>query len=660
MSEENLKVVITGDASGLDKTSAQAATSLNKVSQSAAEWDKRARELNVQTNYTSRAFSSLSTNAAKVVAPTQSASRGLTKLGTSGKQANFAMISLGQGIGDIPYGFNAIVNNVQQTVQAFGYLKATSGSTGGALKALGSSLMGPTGLFIGFSLVSSIITALVQKYGSLGAAATALFGHLTDQEKAQKNLNDAIADSSKEVQTNIVGLLKVQSTVDLAAQGYVSAKRAVNQFNKELGPTFGNVNSLSAAQDKLNTSSQAYIQSVIFQTVAMKLFSQAAKSITDNVETQAKANNDVATGWEKTINFFKAGFSSSNRTWADVFKQFDKLNDASGASEKRLSQLTSQNAYGKLTKQAQGFLKTAAEIAKQAGVGIFGDGDKGGGGKLKTIAQIMADLATKTAEVDAKQKILGLTVEQVGANKMKDLSDAMNALARISTPEAIAKAKELGAQYDKIGKASFLPTLTGGRAQVNAPGITTPGVPTTINTDTEAPKADPEKILKYLQLTNEQMKLLRTAGGELQNVFGSVFSELAQGQSPIHALISAIESLIIQLAAAAAAAAILAVLTGGGSTALGAASGDFTKIFGMLSGLSIQSHAKGAFVPGPQLAVVGDAPGGEWVLNQKQISAILNGSGGGRNVNISGNFRIQGNDLVAAVNNTNKRNGRIN
>lgn len=43
----------------------------------------------------------------------------------------------------------------------------------------------------------------------------------------------------------------------------------------------------------------------------------------------------------------------------------------------------------------------------------------------------------------------------------------------------------------------------------------------------------------------------------------------------------------------------------------------------------IESLAGGGFVPSPTLAVVGDAPGGEFVLNQGQMAGILGGRGGG-------------------------------
>lgn len=53
----------------------------------------------------------------------------------------------------------------------------------------------------------------------------------------------------------------------------------------------------------------------------------------------------------------------------------------------------------------------------------------------------------------------------------------------------------------------------------------------------------------------------------------------------------------------------------------------------------------------PEEALAG-ITGGDWVLNQKQMTALLNGAGGGRDINVKGEFRLRGSDLVATVNRT--------
>jgi hypothetical protein len=93
-------------------------------------------------------------------------------------QAEASLQNLGRIASDLPFGFIAIQNNLQPLVDSFGTLRQTAGGTGGALKALAGSLIGPAGLGVAFAAISTALTVAVQKYGSFGAAVQALTGGL--------------------------------------------------------------------------------------------------------------------------------------------------------------------------------------------------------------------------------------------------------------------------------------------------------------------------------------------------------------------------------------------------------------------------------------------------------------------------------------------------
>ena len=88
------------------------------------------------------------------------ASKTSATLGTSvaqgAKSAGFALQNLGRVAQDAPFGFIGIQNNLNPLLESFQQLKAQSGSTSGALKALGSSLIGPAGLGIALSSVEKL------------------------------------------------------------------------------------------------------------------------------------------------------------------------------------------------------------------------------------------------------------------------------------------------------------------------------------------------------------------------------------------------------------------------------------------------------------------------------------------------------------------------
>jgi hypothetical protein len=75
---------------------------------------------------------------------------------------------------DAPFGFIAIQNNLSPLLESFQGLQKQTGSTGSALKAVGGSLLGAGGLGFAFAAIPALVTTLIQQYGSLGGALTAL------------------------------------------------------------------------------------------------------------------------------------------------------------------------------------------------------------------------------------------------------------------------------------------------------------------------------------------------------------------------------------------------------------------------------------------------------------------------------------------------------
>ncbi len=72
-------------------------------------------------------------------------------------KANSQLTAMGRIIQDAPYGFNAISNNISNTIEQMGYLYTTTGSVSGAFSALASTLFSPVGLLIGLSALPGII-----------------------------------------------------------------------------------------------------------------------------------------------------------------------------------------------------------------------------------------------------------------------------------------------------------------------------------------------------------------------------------------------------------------------------------------------------------------------------------------------------------------------
>ncbi len=92
------------------------------------------------------------------------------------KKSRIALTNLSLVVQDLPYGFIGIQNNLPALTQSFAQLSSEAGGTQNALKQIAAGLVGPAGLFLAFSAVTTAITYAVQKYGSLQEAFNALIG----------------------------------------------------------------------------------------------------------------------------------------------------------------------------------------------------------------------------------------------------------------------------------------------------------------------------------------------------------------------------------------------------------------------------------------------------------------------------------------------------
>lgn len=115
------------------------------------------------------------------------------------KQSRIALTNLSLIAQDLPFGFIGIQNNLPGLIQSFSNLKTEAGGVGGALKALGSSLIGPGGLFLAFSTVTAGITFAIKEYGSLGNAINALTSSNKFAVISQNAYNKELANASQNI-----------------------------------------------------------------------------------------------------------------------------------------------------------------------------------------------------------------------------------------------------------------------------------------------------------------------------------------------------------------------------------------------------------------------------------------------------------------------------
>jgi hypothetical protein len=123
----------------------------------------------------------------------------IKNIAPAAQKAQNTLTGLSGVVRDLPFGFIAIQNNLPILADQFTALSKESGGVGGALKGLGGALIGPAGVAFAFGAVTSIVTGLIQEYGSLSEALNVILGITKPLTEAQKAYNKASFETAGNV-----------------------------------------------------------------------------------------------------------------------------------------------------------------------------------------------------------------------------------------------------------------------------------------------------------------------------------------------------------------------------------------------------------------------------------------------------------------------------
>lgn len=179
-----------------------------------------------------------------------------------------------------------------------------------------------------------------------------------------------------------------------------------------------------------------------------------------------------------------------------------------------------------------------------------------------------------------------------------------------------------------------------------------------------APEQNNANLEQTLTLAEKLKKSFEGLQFSVENAFMAIgdgltqsFEALLNGENFFKTFGKFLGDMIKRLVAAAAAALILSTILGGGAAIQAA---NFKGMFASLSGFGQQAataFASGGIVSTPTLGLVGEYAGArqnpEVIAPLDKLQSMLGNSGG--NVNVTGQFRVDGQDLVVALERANKQ-----
>jgi hypothetical protein len=542
----------------------------------------------------------LEVGAAKVSESITKTAQSLTKVTPGANQASNALMNLGRIAQDAPFGFIGISNNINPLLESFQRLKAETGSTGGALKALVTGLAGGAGLGLAVSVATGLLTIFSDKLFSTKKT-------VDEAAEAAKKYAEAQHDSRVDVEKQLVTL---ESLVNIAKSDVSSKQQqvdALKKLNEIIPDNIGHLDALNIKTAEGTRIVAAYVTALQHQAVAELLTNKAADLRVAEferkqkfIETQIDLNKKLKVAQDQA--------------------QFGSQLGEVGVLSKEEGQQNVVNVLNAIKKAQDDFVKGRIDFNS----------------KIKTL----------TGETE-KEIGLGLPVTLPTPPKVKAGKVEMDAV-KLEMKAAEVKLADISQAKTKLAFTDLFSldtsTLKGVLGQGNLPGLAALGRPL-------IPQATLDQIVlagKALGAMEAQAdKLAGVLTATLGNAFVELFDTIASGGSnALQAFGQAIKQIITKLIAAAITAAIFAAIisaaTGGAGTA--AFGAQFKGIFSQLSGLP--KFAAGGIVTGPTVLQAGEA-GAEAIIPLSQlpglIARMVPANTGSSNVTVEGVLR--GSDL---------------
>ena len=544
--------------------------------------------------------------------------------------ANPTLVNFGRVVQDAPFGIIGIANNIDPLISSFQSLKASTGSTGAALKSLFSALAGPAGIAIGVSAVTSALIAFGPQIKNFFAGTSAL---TEEQKKFNEELQSAKA-SAISVGVQLQALTKIAGDASQSDKVRTEALRQVNKETEKYGVT---ITQAGIASGEASKFIDKLTESLVQQAVAAKFADKVAELKVKEIELTKELAN--ITKEEALAKEALGRLNRDNASEALIAQQVElsAIKDARRKISANKELATAQRVLTDAQDLFNTSLKASLELTKVPppppptrdaikAIKDFGSAAESAGFDLN---ELFASIGTFTT---GQEKAVRVTTSE---------TSALLALAKAADAAFLAKQKTVALDKQKA-LGGDLPTIS---ATGRGPA-----------------KAALEASDAFFKRGDENLKnfdaKVALASENLTGLFTGAFQALSQGESPIQAITQSLKQLIVRLAAAAATAAVLSLIlggiTGGAPVIAGAASNSFGGIFKSLLGL-----ASGGIASRPTPALIGDG-GAEAVIPLSQLANIIGGvamqMGGGSGGNLS---IVRGQDIYYSNNNASRSFGRL-
>lgn len=249
--------------------------------------------------------------------------------------------------------------------------------------------------FLSWQTVLSFGVTLLTIYGKeIGNFVSSLFKgtqSLNAFAERQRILSESLKESSNGFKESFQAISELRINVDLAKKGFLDKDEVLKQYNKTIGATTGQVETLDQVEQQLVKNGEAYIKMMLLKAAAQLALEEASKKALQAEIDRQKNEDDFINNFDRARSTIftptAPGFVPQQNQEAE--RQAAEFRKKQGAARQKQLVKQSQDEAKALTKIAADFQKQAAEISKGFNLDFFGGTDDGKktNDRLKTVRQ---------------------------------------------------------------------------------------------------------------------------------------------------------------------------------------------------------------------------------------------------------------------------------
>jgi hypothetical protein len=186
---------------------------------------------------------------------------------------------------DAPFGIMGIGNNITATAESFSYLKQQTGSTGGALKALASSIAGTGGILLGVSLLTTGLTLLSQSGLTVGDIFDKITGNFNEFGASIKKAREEGAEMAGKEIESLRALIAVAQNENISKHQRLIA---VDKLQKQFPAYYGNLSAEKIMYGDLTRETNAATKALLARAIAEKLSDKAASVFSERLKANGR------------------------------------------------------------------------------------------------------------------------------------------------------------------------------------------------------------------------------------------------------------------------------------------------------------------------------------------------------------------------------------